>query len=829
MNFYKVNVVTKLFFIISIFSFCVPLFVEADTSIASSGNAACVVISRNLSFGQRNSDVAVLQKFLIDSAVLDSDSATGYFGFLTQAAVQKWQSQNGIVSAGMPSTTGFGAVGPRTRLIMNCNTNGTVRSDTPSDPTKTPTSPVTFPTNPRPKPDIPRVTFPAPDTTSTVSDFFIQNVCLDASGNVLAESPLSSKCTETRNLRFGEKLPYHKNDLNGTDTNPAALNGYQRSDSFPLNADATTIVQSLDFGVGGAVFGRMDTNDGFNVYETKGIYASATATKDAVGGLQYFISPACASGNGNEDAWGVFPTALQGSSEKSHLFSIAIGTSQSTCPTAFAQSLTTWEFPSDPLTYTSGVKLVSAISYHYSNATIAASDHLEKFYFTKEYGATRWERWERPNTAYHSGEKERADAKAAAGVCNGVSVTYDATGPWYRVDCREWTHIILESGASSTWYDPGTWSISKTDTAAMPDLTVSATATITGVVGTPFTMMGTVKNIGGGATPSSFQNFWRVCDAGCVSYNKSGSEYTPALGAGSSRSISFSHTLTTAGTYYYTICADLPASLAESNEDNNCSTGSITISQSSAPFTPTTPAGTPDLNVSGLQAVTTTAGTPFTVSATVNNIGSAATPSTFQDFWRLCDAGCATYNQYGSEYTAILGQGSSRAISFTHTLSSAGTYYYTVCADLPATITEFNEDNNCTNTVITVNSAPTPTPVPPGVPDLTISTGGSLTATVGTPFAMTGTVNNTGTGATSVGFNNFWRICDLGCSAFNEYGYASTLALNAGASRAVSFPYTLNTAGTYYYTLCADLPAGITESNEDNNCSIAASITVAAH
>src|SRR6185295_12563709 len=43
----------------------------------------------------------------------------GYFGSLTQAAVQRFQAAQGIVSSGTPSTTGYGRVGPTTMARIN--------------------------------------------------------------------------------------------------------------------------------------------------------------------------------------------------------------------------------------------------------------------------------------------------------------------------------------------------------------------------------------------------------------------------------------------------------------------------------------------------------------------------------------------------------------------------------------------------------------------------------------------------------------------------------------------------------------------------------------
>jgi hypothetical protein len=93
------------------------------TSVQPSPNM-CPRITATLSFGSRSSGVTALQQYLISQNLLAVDSATGYFGRLTQAAVQKWQCQRGITCTGSPTTTGYGSVGPRTRAaLMACFTN----------------------------------------------------------------------------------------------------------------------------------------------------------------------------------------------------------------------------------------------------------------------------------------------------------------------------------------------------------------------------------------------------------------------------------------------------------------------------------------------------------------------------------------------------------------------------------------------------------------------------------------------------------------------------------------------------------------------------------
>jgi peptidoglycan hydrolase-like protein with peptidoglycan-binding domain len=93
---------------------------------SSSGGASCVSLSQNLSKGMENSEVQKLQVFLAqDSAIYPEGITSGYFGGLTELAVQRWQARYGVVSYGTPATTGYGSVGPKTRSAMNtsCNSN----------------------------------------------------------------------------------------------------------------------------------------------------------------------------------------------------------------------------------------------------------------------------------------------------------------------------------------------------------------------------------------------------------------------------------------------------------------------------------------------------------------------------------------------------------------------------------------------------------------------------------------------------------------------------------------------------------------------------------
>lgn len=109
----------------------------SNTAPAVSGSAygSCPNIVRTLRAGISGSDVTALQAFLAaDSRIYPEGTISGYFGTLTQYAVQRFQSRHGLVTSGTPDTTGYGLVGPGTRaLIANvCRAGGTPTPSSPS-------------------------------------------------------------------------------------------------------------------------------------------------------------------------------------------------------------------------------------------------------------------------------------------------------------------------------------------------------------------------------------------------------------------------------------------------------------------------------------------------------------------------------------------------------------------------------------------------------------------------------------------------------------------------------------------------------------------------
>ncbi len=287
----------------------------------------------------------------------------------------------------------------------------------------------------------------------------IQDVCLDAQGAVRpGTAPIDgADCARHRDLLPGERLPYHKHDQPSPDQQAAAPWGYQRHDSFPVATGpfGTVVEQSFDFGTGGRRFGVFDAGgDGGDIVILSPGTAAFGATEDGGVGFQLFVG-AC---QGGVDAaalthsWIIAQfdpdrlAPLQGETV-AHLDDLTDGR-QGSCPARLNAAFTRWQVT--PFRYRAlpgqgrPIMLTTLLSEHYGGADPASADHVERFYFTRELGGTRWERWQ--NAA--------GNARVGAAEIAGTAARFAGTGrcspspmpgggaAFLLVDCREWSRIV---------------------------------------------------------------------------------------------------------------------------------------------------------------------------------------------------------------------------------------------------------------------------------------------------------------------------------------------------------------------------------------------------
>ena len=300
---------------------------------------------------------------------------------------------------------------------------------------------------------------PVVATAATIRDFMIQNVCLDAAGRVLVGvSPIDGDpaCVAERDLRPGEKLPYHKQDQPSPFDRLSAPGGYQRHDSVPVaTAGLGTVVEdSFDFGAGaGRRFGVFDRgSDGGDIVVLSPDAASIGATRDA-GGFKLWVGRC----RGRVTAAALRHSWLVATYDAVHAAPLAghatawlnatRAVRSSVCPARFNPAYTRWRVA--PFRYRAApgqgppVTLTTLISEHYGGADPATADHVERFYFTRRLGSTRWERWQNANgdaAVSAAWVRRRAAWFAATGRCSRAPPPQGA--PMLMIDCREWTHIV---------------------------------------------------------------------------------------------------------------------------------------------------------------------------------------------------------------------------------------------------------------------------------------------------------------------------------------------------------------------------------------------------
>lgn len=89
-----------------------------DSGSTTTASGSCPNLTRNLRRGSAGTDVSALQRFLMKDPSIYSSGVVGVYGAATELGVKRFQIKYGIVSGGTPSTTGFGAVGAKTRSVI---------------------------------------------------------------------------------------------------------------------------------------------------------------------------------------------------------------------------------------------------------------------------------------------------------------------------------------------------------------------------------------------------------------------------------------------------------------------------------------------------------------------------------------------------------------------------------------------------------------------------------------------------------------------------------------------------------------------------------------
>lgn len=394
----------------------------------------------------------------------------------------------------------------------------------------------------------------------------------------------------------------------------------------------------------------------------------------------------------------------------------------------------------------------------------------------------------------------------------------------------------------------------------------------TATIGQMFAVVDTTQNIGTADAGASWTKYYLSLDGTHGAYLL-GARSVPALMVSASDSGGATVTLPPGvpdGQYFVLACADRGPGTAggiseveETNENNNCRASTNTVGISG-----------PDLiasNVSVSPAVVDVNTGTLTISDTVTNSGSAAAGASLTRWYLSPDAlrnsndayirncingGPVPQRSVGALAVGANDSGSAstmplcvRDATGLHP-PTAGVYYVIACADAAETVAESNEKNQCAvssntfevtecgNGAIetgemcddgnTVNgdgcSATCGVEVAPTV-DLVTSTVSNppATASVGSTFTVTDTIQNAGTAGAAASTTYYYLSSDQIRNSNDRQltGSRTVPALNPGASDTGSAMVTIPgaiPAGNWYLLTCADGPGTVSESSDTNNC-----------
>ncbi len=280
-------------------------------------------------------------------------------------------------------------------------------------------------------------------------DFVIQNVCVDGQDNVIEGDP--AFCPRHRNIRLGEKVPYLVTDRdagNGERT-------YQALSSYPImGTDGQLKVMvaknmqanfTSDFS-----FDFNEARDGYDLLDVNAGHVSVIRTSD--GGC--FDQKISASARTRSGGWFFFPRSMGAGSLVHSIVLERLSPQRPAHCEAVGRSSNVhavWNAPT-PQRFESGKVLSTLVSYHFAHKTLGRKNNaLERFFFTREYGFTRWEAWIPLSRCREdfANDPRRCDPAHIEGRC-GSADPFPGTADWgnqawVRTDCRDSTNYIAVS------------------------------------------------------------------------------------------------------------------------------------------------------------------------------------------------------------------------------------------------------------------------------------------------------------------------------------------------------------------------------------------------
>lgn len=298
-------------------------------------------------------------------------------------------------------------------------------------------------------------------TSPELLDYLIQDVCTDAQSRPIQGDPAT--CRRHRNIAIGEPSPYLVTDFE-------VSNGktYSAMNSIPVSAlDGNMriiVTKSMQGNFRpGFRFSFDASRDGYDLIDiTNSEYASFIRTSDG-GCFDQIFSRRGSFRNAKDRAggWILFPRTAPSTWPVSRgvpvtTYKIQLTKGRPGCNNGHSTGMTFWNRPV-AYRFETDKALRAIRSDHFASGDLGAENNaLERYYFTREYGFTRWEAWvplarcfQEHGTEAAICHPERPDY-ALRGRCSVLNSTssglpgMDQWGnqTWVRVDCRDQTKYL---------------------------------------------------------------------------------------------------------------------------------------------------------------------------------------------------------------------------------------------------------------------------------------------------------------------------------------------------------------------------------------------------
>lgn len=316
-------------------------------------------------------------------------------------------------------------------------------------------------------------TMSASTGTSVPQNWLAQKVCVDSQNKPVSVDPYSASdpygngCSgyTERNIQSSDTVPYYRYIDGGTGTPSRYWYAYSYPVTSPTGEQMFVMARQFtpsnvaaDWYVNPAFY---PGHTHWDMYRIQAGYVSNATTRDNSGFNQTFF------GNTNGSAtpyngWIDFPVSYLSS------FGPSAHSTFATRNVYWEQSGLSWPLPSQSAptggstqttwnlipgyTFASGKKMNTLVNYHQSAPQPTSSNpdtgHMEVWYFTMPYGASRWEVWSAASCLASScssyiQNKNCAPAAPTKFPYGSTSVTY------YRTNCVDWTKTMLATTTST--------------------------------------------------------------------------------------------------------------------------------------------------------------------------------------------------------------------------------------------------------------------------------------------------------------------------------------------------------------------------------------------